>query len=310
MYGARLSRALLPLFVKELTSEDTMTITELRARLQEAGLLERYAEVTESQAPRCVRFRLVAADENEMAPGDTRLGGSPDLSVGSEWPTYRGRPLDFIMQVNLQDLSHYRCCNRLPPEGYVYFFYDAENQPDGQHPSHRGRWRVVFHPGPTDVLERVHYPKGGCSTAPLKTCRIDSYEALSPGWEEVAVDALRLDDHETVEYLSFIETLPVATAHQVLGRPGYIQTFERLCQLDCQFVANGLELLSIGTPIDQERAKELEPGAADWKLLLQLDSDEDVGMKWKGSGLLTFWIREQDLSNCDFRNVWVLTQVL
>jgi uncharacterized protein YwqG len=75
-------------------------------------------------------------------------------------------------------------------------------------------------------------------------------------------------------------------------------------------VEDGLDLLSTGRPIDTGAAKELEPGAADWKLILQLDSDESVGMKWGGSGLLTFWIRQQALVNRDFRNVWVLTQVL
>ncbi len=252
-----------------------------------------------------MRFRLVPTDEKEIAVGETKVGGSPDLPVGIERPTYRGHHMDFSMQVSLRDLNRCPSCNRLPPEGYLYFFYYAGEQANGQHPAHRDQWKVIFHPGPTDVLERVHLPKDDFRTSQLKACRVEFYEALSPSWEEVAVDALLLDDHEIDEYLSFIETLPVDTAHQLLGRPGYIETFEPLCQLDCQFVSNGLELLSTGRPIDQERAKELEPGAADWKLLLQLDSDEDVGMKWKGSGLLTFWIREQDLSNCDFGNVWV-----
>ncbi|MCR8632194.1 YwqG family protein [Paenibacillus radicis (ex Xue et al. 2023)] len=38
--------------------------------------------------------------------------------------------------------------------------------------------------------------------------------------------------------------------------------------------------------------EELEKGVSDWKLLLQIDSEEEIGMMWGDAGRIYFWIRE------------------
>ena len=43
------------------------------------------------------------------------------------------------------------------------------------------------------------------------------------------------------------------------------------------------------------RYGQLAPGAADWRLLLQIDSDDDAGIMWDTTGRVYVWIREQDL---------------
>ncbi|MHC4402544.1 MAG: DUF1963 domain-containing protein [Planctomycetota bacterium] len=63
------------------------------------------------------------------------------------------------------------------------------------------------------------------------------------------------------------------------------------------------------TGYDDPRRKELEKGAADWQLLLQIDSDEDnAGMMWGDMGRLYFWIRRDDLKKQAFGNVWMVLQ--
>jgi uncharacterized protein YwqG len=47
------------------------------------------------------------------------------------------------------------------------------------------------------------------------------------------------------------------------------------------------------------------PDAADWKLLLQLDSDRDVGLLWGDAGRLFFMIREKDLKSLSFEKAWM-----
>ena len=56
------------------------------------------------------------------------------------------------------------------------------------------------------------------------------------------------------------------------------------------------------------RAKELESGAKDWRLLLQIDSDDKASMMWGDSGRLYFWIRQDDLQNKRFEKTWVILQ--
>ncbi|MDP3853118.1 DUF1963 domain-containing protein, partial [Phenylobacterium sp.] len=47
---------------------------------------------------------------------------------------------------------------------------------------------------------------------------------------------------------------------------------------------------------------------ADWRLLLQLDTDDEAGMMWGDVGSLYFWIRERDARIGDFSKVWMILQ--
>ena len=47
---------------------------------------------------------------------------------------------------------------------------------------------------------------------------------------------------------------------------------------------------------------------ADWRLLLQLDTDYDAGMMWGDVGCLYFWIREQDARAGDFSRICMILQ--
>jgi len=286
-----------------------MRINEMRRHFEKRGYTE-YADLIESQAQRCARFQTVPQDDRDLPIGSSKLGGSPDLPPGTSWPSKGDLSLDFLAQINLKNLNRYPFCRILPSQGQLYFFYDAVDQPRGLDPNDRSRWQIVYYPGTEDALERRMFPDLEFSRALFESCRVEFYEALSPGWDGVPVDVLGLHDFEIDEYTAFVEELSTGKAHQVLGRPGHMETFEYLLQLDCQFLSNGLSTGDDGRPINEIRAKELEPGAADWRLLLQLDSDKNAGMTWHLSGLLNFWIREQDLRSRDFAKVWVLTQVL
>jgi uncharacterized protein YwqG len=43
-------------------------------------------------------------------------------------------------------------------------------------------------------------------------------------------------------------------------------------------------------------------------LLLQLDSDRDLGWQWGDMGLLYFWIPDEDLAAGRFDRVWTILQ--
>lgn len=56
------------------------------------------------------------------------------------------------------------------------------------------------------------------------------------------------------------------------------------------------------------RRKELDPGADDWTLLLQVDSDDNTKMMWGDGGMLYVWIRRQDLASRNFDKAWTILQ--
>jgi len=65
-------------------------------------------------------------------------------------------------------------------------------------------------------------------------------------------------------------------------------------ELECQLISQGYTLVA-------RAPTGVEDGAAEWRLLLQLDTDEDAQMCWGDSGRLYFWIREADARACGFR---------
>jgi uncharacterized protein YwqG len=79
-------------------------------------------------------------------------------------------------------------------------------------------------------------------------------------------------------------------------------------QLECQLASNGI-YTGDSSRYNAPKAKQLEKGAGDWQLLLQIDSDAKVlGTMWGDVGRVYFWIREQDLKKRDFSNVWLILQ--
>ena len=77
--------------------------------------------------------------------------------------------------------------------------------------------------------------------------------------------------------------------------------FECECQAKGVFEAYQLEL-------EDPRRIELQRSAKDWRLLLQLDSDEALGFTWGDAGRLYFWIREEDLLRSHFEDVVCVLQ--
>jgi len=52
----------------------------------------------------------------------------------------------------------------------------------------------------------------------------------------------------------------------------------------------------------------LTKDAIDWLLLLQIDSDEHVGMRWGNTGMLYYWLKRDDLKAQRFDETWLVLQ--
>jgi uncharacterized protein YwqG len=76
---------------------------------------------------------------------------------------------------------------------------------------------------------------------------------------------------------------------------------------ECQLVTHGLYCGDDRFAADP-RVPALRAGARDWRLLLQVDSDDESAMMWGDAGRLYFWIRRQDLALARFDAAWVITQ--
>ena len=95
------------------------------------------------------------------------------------------------------------------------------------------------------------------------------------------------------------------THHRLLGHPQLIQN---PMELECQLASNGI-YCGGASRFQEAEAKALEPGAVDWRLLLQIDTDEDgPEWMWGDVGRIYFWIKRQDLASLRFTDAWLIFQ--
>lgn len=276
-------------------------------RLIQSSGLHRVESKLISLALESIRLWAKVEEEENIPLSHSKLGGRPDLPKTISWPQYKERSLHFIAQINLEHIG--LDAPELPKFGLLSFYYDALEQPWGFDPNDRGRWRV-FHFDKLDDFERKVEPDDIIEQGIFSTCKISSSKQTTlPPWEALSIEQLELNDEERDLYWELCEKVlehnnSTEITHKLLGHPDAIQGE---MQLECQLVSNGL-YCGDATGYNEPRRKTLEPGAHSWRLLLQIDSEEDIGMMWGDVGRIYFWILEEDLHKKDFSNVWLVLQ--
>jgi len=253
--------------------------------------------VPELLAPFC---RPAAQLITASAKATSYFGGVPTLPRGTTWPMKGGKPLSFLACVDLSSLSKTLPQPWLPSSGRLLFFYDTEKQPWGFDPKDRGGWAVM--PAGDEQLPASSPMGESLRRHDIDFRKIDTYPSL----ERPEVEALALTDAEA-ESLTDLEESSYGGSprHQVGGFASPIQGDQM--ELECQLVSNGV-YCGDSSGYDSPKARALQGGAKDWRLLLQIDSDDDLGVMWGDVGILYFWIKESDALAGHFENCWVVLQ--
>lgn len=227
-----------------------------------------------------------------------------------------------------------------PSEGRLYFFYpnwwQNENggpcQPWGTEPEDAGSAVVIYslaQPGPPHeppedmkrpglfLIEDTTgvYEKRCIRSHPIITWP-DPYTVMGPDF-----DLTEEEDEELWEAYSDLEQSQVERPqsgpdrHQLGGHHYPIQCDD--LALVCNLASNGISAAFITqVDLDDPAIAALVPGAGDWQLLLQLDSDEGMEMPddngdmmiWGNYGQIYFWIKRQDLAARDFSKTWAIIE--
>ncbi len=234
--------------------------------------------------------------------GTSFFGGAPSIAP-DRWPERNGKRLDFIVQIDLAATQALLPMPWLPKAGALLFFYDVKHQPWGFDPADRGSWAVIHQP----VTSHELMPAG-------------SPEPSDPSYRRVYVMFRTILNYPTVEREPSLdltdEEMDALTdlsseqfgeqpCHQLGGLPSPVQgdCMER----ECQLASNGI-FFGDEKHLEDPRVPQLEKGAAEWRLLLQLDSDDSAGFVWGDAGMLYFFVRESDARAGDFSNVWMVLQ--
>jgi uncharacterized protein YwqG len=243
-------------------------------------------------------MRSAPCINESISVGASKLGGSPDLPPKITWPRWKTGYLTFVAQVNLAELP---ACDSFPTVGMLSFFYDREQSAWGFDPTHRDGFRLWSFPEPSQLIRAVE-PES--STFPCARLSFEPFLSL-PDTSVESVRNLLLDIERDELYYDFVDKYAgPEPQHQILGSPHVIQGD---MPLECQLVINGLYAGNASGYKDPRR-KELEPGSADWTLLLQIDSDDNAKMMWGDAGMLYVWIRRQDLTARNFEKAWTVLQ--
>jgi len=238
-----------------------------------------------------------------FALGGSRFGGVPDLPDGMSWPVQAGRRLEFLAQIDLWEAAKVTPLPGMPQEGWLTFFYDAEKQPWGFDPKDAGGWRVLFFSGEPTSLRRADVEPA------FPPCMLHmEYESCLPDVFDSTV-GVEMESPERRflygELRDEIQASEEEIEHRLGGLPTLVQDDMRL---QCQLASNEVHC---GGPLDGKDPllETLSPGAADWDLLLQIDTDEDEpGWMWGDVGKIYYWLRRQDLEARAFHKAWLVLQ--
>jgi uncharacterized protein YwqG len=254
-----------------------------------------------SATSQSVRLRRLEACD---ATGNgSRLGGAALLPAGLAWPaTDAGKPLSFIGQVNTNEVGVPDQLPPLPPNTLIAFFYEADEQQGwGFDPQDHQYWRVIT--VPLTGAMPMSSPDGALTFSPhrLVPGRVTTVPSM---WEPVIEELWAADQEALRRLYTELEGGDEAPRHRMFGWPDLVQN---PMQLECQLASGGIY---VGGPegYRDPRAAPLSGGAAEWTLLLQVDTDDDVGWMWGDVGTIFYWIRASDLHAGRFDRVWMVFQ--
>jgi uncharacterized protein YwqG len=246
-----------------------------------------------------IRLKTRPVGDAELPLGTSKIGGVPDLPPGVDWPEWDDRPLPLIAQIRLADIASYDRSGELPQTGMLSFFFNEDAL--DSYPPARGSWRVLYHddahmrPGVSSSEEQLEYP----------TCAVEFSTVLTlPPFESLFLERLGLS------YAAFQRDAPPEQRREA---DAYIHLNT---QLDALYGSTSPyhQLLGHLYQIQGDLLQECQHDThakgdpTDWRLLLQVDSDDDAQMMWGDVGMLYFYIPQQALIARDFSQVHLIMQ--
>jgi uncharacterized protein YwqG len=233
----------------------------------------------------------------------SKFGGKPLVEPKDFiWPLSNGKPMTFLAQLDLSEISNVYQYEWLGNEGLLLFFYDINEMPWGFDPNDRGMWKVLFQSNPYEFAE---FPLEYDKEYQIKESFIQpKLVDILPSFDEPSIEKLNLSDDEVELYFDMIEETQ-ETSHQVGGFPSPIQGNHM--ELESQLASNGV---NVGGPdgYQSDEAKQLKSGAKDWKLLFQFDTDDELEVMWGDCGMIYFWVQENKAKKNQFDNSWLILQ--
>jgi uncharacterized protein YwqG len=240
----------------------------------------------------------------------------------------RAWPLSFVAQIDLAQVHGVHALDGFPPAGRLSFFCDPFDWPWGARED-QAQARVIFTEAPAERLQRRRSP----------------HEFDEPAASQVVPKGFAFRPR-VLRPTAWLLPPPLAFAKQSRdwappewpAWPAYNQFWRDLYARNPETFGPGGEMIhqlagtafSIQDPVEAACVRFTEHGpspsrrrsdvhthalteehlahASEWQLVLQIDSDIDVGMEWGDVGRLYLCARKQDLAARRFDRCWTVMQ--
>jgi uncharacterized protein YwqG len=215
------------------------------------------------------------------------------------------QPLSFLAQINLADVASQGCDLPLPRRGLLLFFYDTDNQPWGMYPHDSVGTQVLFVPAGTKIARGSIAQVNPSPVRPLRCVASESLPSSESAEERMKGQAgySREAFDEDFFKLRTKDLKVINCGSHVFG--GWPSSIQAPMEPECERVTNRIHT---GNSKGRPRAAALRQSAPQWRLLLQLDSDDKLHWEWADVGRLYFWCRESDIAERRFERCWTVLQ--
>lgn len=257
--------------------EADMRAEEIRQVIEDHDFKD-HAEAIMARLRPALRLRTSPAETQDLSLGGSRMGGSPDLPPAQRWPENRGRPMEFLAQLDLA--AAHRICPLpdLPERGWICAYCDVERLYERATIDEQF-WRLTYFDGETRSLRRTEHPGDPVERFRLCAVQIEREDCVP---DVAATLRRRISGNYEDVYRALSESINEAwdynPVHRLGGYPVLIQTHR-----------------PSGAPAGSE-------------FLLQIDTDQDVGFMWGDLGRVYFWITPRDLKARRFDRAWSIDQ--
>ena len=231
-----------------------------------------------------ISLNVERCDDDLIPVGASKFGGAPDVAAGFEWPKWNEKPLGFLAQISLEEVAPFDVEGLLPASGLLSFFYGMQDGEDWPYSNEdEGGWRVYHFPQTN--LTRLPWPEELHDLISLRSAAINFEPLWSyTSWFDFAPDILSEfspEEYDAIYQLEKSWKKAFPAKHQMLGHPNLIQDDPRYA-----------------VAINMNRGT-----TKDWRLLLQVDTDDEINFDFCCCGRVWFVIHQDDLKNENFADI-------
>ncbi|MDO6598169.1 YwqG family protein [Oceanihabitans sp. 2_MG-2023] len=237
--------------------------------------------------------------------GNSKFGGTPDLPVNTKWPNFKGEPMVFFAQINLEQTSHLDKENILPKDGILYFFTHF-NKPESEYGSNyqfqmeKEKYQVLYYNGNLSSIKKTEFPKDLPTEFNFKEVPIDMdlefrLPATTYTWK---YQNLGLSEKDNELYEEILEQFEFCEGETTLGTPCPIQD-----AVEVDWAYSYLQSRDYKDENIKKQVQELRPDFINLLSFGMWGKFEAIGI----SGCY-FGIRKIDLKTKDFSKVVFIIQ--